>query len=336
MKKIPLLAAALSVLIIPPNGRTFQKDVPAVKDVYFGQTPPGNRSKLFAPGFVSTGLEELVLTFMPDGKECYWSVLFSGHETILTSRWESGRWTEPEVAPFSGAYFDGWPAIQADGKRLFFHSARPHPDNVPGISAAFNIWSMDRTQDGWSEPKIMPVPVNGTENSTCPSVTKDGTIYFSKRYPDETEKLCRSEWRGGMYQPPEALPEKVNSTKYNFHGSISPDESYIVRPFFGRADAEGRGWNYYVSFRSADGGWSDLINLGKEVNSVTCAGAPSFSPDGKYLFFQARAQYQAIPFLGRKYSLKEMIDKENRDHSNGSADIYWIDAGFIEGLRPKK
>lgn len=120
---------------------------------------------------------------MPDGLECYWTVLFSRFETILTSRMANGRWTEPELAPFAGRYFDGWPAIRPDGKRMFFHSSRPLGKAASGPSATFNIWYVDRTENGWSDPLAVGPPVNGSENATCPSVTRDGTIYISKGFP---------------------------------------------------------------------------------------------------------------------------------------------------------
>jgi hypothetical protein len=316
--------------------QTPQRGLPGMNGPYIGQNPPGPTAELFAPGLVSTGLEEGVITFMPDGRECYWSILLSGFETILTSRLENGKWTEPEVAPFAGKYYDGWPAIQPDGKRMFFHSGRPLTDPVPGITATFNIWVVDRDGKGWSEPRILGAPVDGSENATCPSVTNDGTIYFSKRFSDDTEKICRSRLVDGAYRDLEVLPASVNPSKYNFHGAISPDESILIRPLYGRADAIGGEWNYYVSFRSGDDEWSELVNPGPAVNSVNCAGASSFSPDGKFLFFQARIPVKVTPALGRKHSLREMIDKEIKESSRGSADIYWIEAKIVETARPKK
>jgi len=292
--------------------------------------------ELFVPGFISIGLEESIITFMPDGKECYWSISLSGFETIVTSRLEHGVWTKPEVAPFSGKYYDGWPAIQFDGKRMFFHSSRPVADTSTGITAEFNVWYMDRTEYGWSDPVVVNTPVNGGENSTCPSVTMSGNIYISKRFSDGSEKLCRSVLRTGVYQELEILPENINVLKENFHGYIAPDESYLIRPCHGRPDNIGNGWNYYISFRNSEGQWGDLINLGKEINSVYCAGASSISSDGQYLFFQARVAPKVTDSLDRKYSLKELLDREIKSPSMGSADIYWIDAKFIEELRTKK
>jgi hypothetical protein len=336
MKKSLFLLIPIFLLVRFADCQTGQKDSPVLKGPYLGQKPPEMIPEIFAPGFVSTGLEESVITFMPDGRECYWSILLSGFETILTSRLENGKWSEPEVALFSGQYYDGWPAIQPDGKRMFFHSSRPRPTGNPGITAKYNIWYVDRIENGWSEPKIVGAPVNGSENATCPSLTNNGTIYISKRFKDDTEKLCRSEFFNGAYRELELLPAHVNSLQYNFHGAVSPDERFLVRPLYGGKDSIGDGWNYYASFRSQDGNWSDLINLGKEINSIMCAGASSFSTDGKYLFFQAMVPAKNILVLERKKSLPEMLEKEIRNPANGSADIYWIDAEIIEELRPKE
>lgn len=310
-------------------------DFPNLSGPYIGQKPPGMTLEILAPGVVSTGLEESIITFMPDSSECYWSILFSGFETIVTSRLENGKWTQPEVAPFAGNYYDGWPAIQPDGKRMFFHSSRPLPDKTPGSSAEFNIWVVERTEYGWSEPSPIGAPVNGKENSACPSVTKDGTIYLSKRFSDKSEKICRSRLVNGRYQELEILPAVINTSNDNFHAVISPDESYLIRPLNQRADAIGGGWNYYVSFRSHKDQWSELINLGAGVNSARCTGAPSISADGKYLFLQFWTPPKEVRALERRYTLKELVEKENRYPSGYSTDIYWISAQIIEGLKPK-
>jgi len=336
LKGLVLPAAAVLLVAVLSGGQERPGGIPALSGPYLGQAAPGTTAAIFAPGVVSTGLEENGIAFMPDGRECYWTVAFSGFETILTSRLEDGRWTEPEVASFSGRYYDGWPAVRPDGRRMFFHSARPLKETPSGPAAAYNIWYVDRTENGWGEPRPVGPPVNGRENATCPSVTKDGTIYVSKRFPDGTEMICRSRLVSGTYQELETLPATINVTKDNFHAFISPDGSFLIRPVFGRADAIGGRWNYYVSFQDGDGRWSELINLGKEVNSARCSAIPSISADGKFLFFQAWAPFEGILDLGRRHSFKELVDKEVRNPSANTNDIYWIDAGFIRSLRPKE
>ncbi len=334
MRKLKVLIGLLGALMLFCLCEKDNRIKP--KPRYLGQDLPGDSLNIFAPGFVSTGLNEGVITFTPDGEACYWSVLFSGFETILTSKLVNGAWTKPEIAPFAGKYYDGWPAIQPDGKRMFFHSARPVADTSQGITAKFNIWYMDRIDNSWSEPRLVDAPVNGRENSTCPSVSSGGNLYISKRFSDDTEKLCRAELRNGVYQELEILPDNVNVLKDNFHGYISPDEGYLIRPCYGRPDIIGAGWNYYISFRKRNGAWSDLVNLGKAVNSVYCTAVPSIAADGKYLFFQGIAATSITDSLDRKFSLDELIDRDIKSPSKGSTDIYWIDAKIIEALRPKE
>jgi len=329
-----LLAAAVLLAAVFSGGQDRPGGIPALSGPYLGQKDPGRTLAIFAPGIVSTGLEQNGIAFMPDGRECYWTVAISGFETILTSRLEDGRWTEPEVASFSGQYYDGWPAVRPDGGRMFFHSARPLRETAQGRSAAFNVWYVDRTEGGgWGEPRPVGAPVNGAENATCPSVTKDGTIYVSKRFPDGSEMICRSKLVGGAYRELEVLPASVNVTKENFHAFISPDGSYLIRPVVGRPDAIGGRWNYYVSFEGTDGRWSELLNLGKEVNSARCSAIPSISADGRFLFFQAWAPVELRHDLGRRHSLKELTYLEVRNPSSNTNDIYWISAGIIDELR---
>jgi len=334
MKKALILFIIVYMFVACKQQKESELTVPG--RFYFGQSNPTDKLVIFAPGIVSTGLNEGYIAFSPDGKECYWSVLFSDFVTIVTSKLENGKWTKPEFAAFAGKYYDGWPAMQPDGKRMFFHSSRPVADTSTGITAKFNVWYVDRTKNGWSDPVVVNAPVNGSENSTCPSVTRSGNLYISKRFNDGSEKLCRSVLHNGAYQELEILPENLNVLKDNYHGYISPDESYFIRICYGRPDNIGAGWNYYITFRKSDGTWSDLVNLGKEVNSVYCGGAPSISSDGKYLFFQGIVATSITDSLDRKYSLEELIDRDIKSPSKGSTDIYWIDAKIIEELRPKE
>src|SRR5882762_2326663 len=84
----------------------------------------------FAKGTISTEDDEFGLTSTPDGKTCYFtkrtpSTLQSSTMVICVSRFKNGRWSEPEIAPFSGHYKDFNPSISPDGSKLFFISNRP-------------------------------------------------------------------------------------------------------------------------------------------------------------------------------------------------------------------
>jgi len=253
-------------------------------------------------------------------------------EAILTCKWENGIWTKPEVASFSGRYLDGWPAIQPDGKKMFFHSFRPIDDSrdpAPFI----NIWVMEREGNQWGPPKLLGAQVNGDGHACNPSIAKNGNLYFSKTFPDGSEKICRSRFVNGAYASAEPLPENINIGNVNYHASIAPDESFLIYPTEVKPDRLGGGWNYFVSFRSQDDRWSDLVNIGKSVNSERSSDSASLSADGKFLFFRAGTNEKRAKSFQAKHSLNDLIEREYKIPGRLTGDIYWIETIVIEMLR---
>lgn len=333
-KKIMLIACIVSAVICFTCGPVPQKSIPVLKGPYLGQKLPGKTPELFAPGIVSTGFDENIIAFTPDGQECYWSISFKGCEVIMMSEVKNGKWTEPEVAPFSGRYLDGYPAVHPNGSRLFFHSMRPL-DGSAEPSKVANIWYMEKQSSGWGKPKPVGPPVNGVASVSGPSVTKDGTLYFARRWKDGSERIFRSRYVNGKYVEPEELPAKVNTVKEQFHSYVSPDESYLVLPLYGRKDAIGSGMNYYVSFRNSSDKWSELINLGKAVNAARTGAAPSISYDGKYFFFQAVPPAEWLTHFEKSVKYSDLREMYVRNPAFDEGSIYWADAEIIENLRPE-
>lgn len=292
---------------------------------YLDQVPPGVTPEIFAPGIVSTGMSESAIAVTPDGKEIFYSVLAGNSETIITTRYENGGWTAPEVAPFSGKYLDGFPAIHPDGSKLFFHSYRPL-EKGSQISDVVNIWYVVKEGAGWSEPRPVGPPVNGDGFVCCPSVTRTGTLYYSKKTKDGGERIYRSRFVNGKYMEPEELPRQVNRDKEQYHAVISHDESYLILP----RD------NYLVSFRDEQDRWSDLIPLGDAVNKMRSGGCPSLSSDGEYFFFTAYPQVKWNKFFEKRHAYKDLQDITLQHPAPERTDIFWVDANIIEALRPKE
>lgn len=53
--------------------------------------------------------------------------------------------------------------------------------------------------------------------------------------------------------------------------------------------------DFFISYRGDDGKWSNAVNLGPPINSTGNEGAPSLSPDGRYLFFAACDEERGYP-----------------------------------------
>ena len=113
-----------------------------------------------------------------------------------------------------------------------------------------------------------------------------------------------------------------------------PDESYLIVSVYGREDSLGS-IDYYIVFRNQDDQWSEPINMGDRINTP---GAQEYSPfvsrDGKYFFFMSTRLPPDENVNDDSYSLKDLTRVFNSPE-NGNSDIYWIDAGFIEKLRPE-
>lgn len=181
MKLGTLIVAACLALLVGWGAGDLPPALPVLSGPYLGQTPPGDRALLFAPGTVSTGhFEHSSPVFTPDLKEIYWSVQIadeSGRDTakpILFMKETGGRWSRPEVAPFAKAFACAEsPFVEPGGKRIFFHAG-------PALrSEQMFLYRVPRDGDGWGVPVKLAPPLNERHLNGQPAVAANGTIYFA-------------------------------------------------------------------------------------------------------------------------------------------------------------
>jgi hypothetical protein len=279
--------------------KEMKDDFPVLKGPCLGQEPPGLVPKIFAPGIVS--LENTLengCAFSKDLTEFYFTRedRSKGNCWIFVSRLIDGRWTPPEVVPFSGRQFtDFEPHISPDGKTLFF--VRMHPTDQ-GFKNG--LWFTRRTDTGWSEPQFFRLGMFA-------SLTNDNSIYYTNLMQEKGQPdIVMSKFVNGSFSEPQPVSGGVDSPYLDAHPCIDPDERFII--FDSRRASVGKGnFDLHVCFRQADGSWSEAFPLGERLGRgiKMCA---SISPDGKYLFFTL------------------FVDN--------NADIYWVDAKIIEELKP--
>lgn len=313
---------------------------PELHGPYLGQAPPtATEPALFAPGIVSTGFYERDLAVTSDGTEIFYGLVFGKHVTIMHTRLVNGAWTEPEIAPFardlSCFYFE--PSLASDGNRLYFLCTRAPAGQKPKPGWAYqNIWAVDRAANGsWGEPYMVGPPVSTDDEEYFPSITRDGTIYFTRLVQgSEENNIWRARLVDGVYAEAEMLPDEVNGTGSVYNACISPDESFLVACVGGRDDSITKGLpHYYVFFRNEDDTWSEGVNLGEKINFPGAqALSPAVSSDGKYFFFattKAEGIDAKAPGALTARGIREYYGKPG----NGLADIYWIDASYIRNLK---
>lgn len=142
-------------------------------------------------------------------------------------------------------------------------------------------------------PQNLGAAVNSRDDEYLPSLTADGqTLVFTRRFPrkatttantKEEEDLYVSTLNNGQWSHAERMPEPVNSTDNEGAQCISQDGRIMFYTACNRNDGGGRCDLYMCVNKS--GRWSKPRNLGSAVNSGAWEGQPTFSIDGRTLYF---------------------------------------------------
>lgn len=278
---------------------------------YLGQTPPGTTREVFAQGVVSIDNgKEYKIAVSPDAKEIFFTRRTPGvrrSDRLWHSRLENGTLTVPEPARFGYDCVESDPCFTPDGKRLYFRSRRP----VTGRNGAVgppNIWYVEKTAEGWSEPRLMDSPVNDYRPVYF-SISNDGTLYFTRSRPRE---IWYAELIDGKYTEVKRLPDEINYLRAVAHPAIAPDGGYIIVDNYYMEDDRIVG-SLYISFKKPDGSWTKAVSMKGVLNAsdTDVLASVRITRDGKYMFFE---------------DYKRETDK---------ADLIWISTEIIEDLRAR-
>ena len=305
--------SVLSLLIVAGCSQTGAVDPPQGR--YLGQTPPGMTAELFAPDLADPDESLGCSGFLSDGTVFVYSSMKGGGDwrfrPILVTELRQGRWTEPELAPFS-SYMPYNFTVGPAGKTIYFTTLKSPDLSTSMLLEEANIWAVTRIGDGWTEPVMLGASINKDSSyENYPTVAQNGNVYFMSWRDDTVGRtdIYRSRRRDGNYHPAENLGPPINSAESDQDPFIAPDESYLIVCLTGREDSFGS-YDLYVSFADENGSWSEPINLGGGVNGPNAEFRPYVTPDEKYLFFTALDEVTAS--VGR---------------------IFWVSTDLIEELR---
>jgi Tol biopolymer transport system component len=303
---------------------------PELTSKYMGQKEPGLTPEIFAPNIVSTGMAEINAAFSPDFKEFYFSIRMpNGQLVIMTMIYDGTKWSEPEVASFSGRYSDADPFITYDGKWLYFISKRP-VDSMNVAKRDWDIWRTRRAGDKWSEPARLSSDINSAADETYPSLTQEGKLYFSSgRIGKNNKDIFYAERHEDGFENPVRLNDIVNS---HWEGDIfiSPKEDYMIFASYGRDSGSG----LYITFKK-EGEWSLPQRMSKEINVTGREFCPIVSPDGKYFFYTSNQSVDSND-KPEKLTYKKIKDDFIQSYNypqRGKTDIYWVDSKIIDSYK---
>lgn len=273
---IPVAVAVVCGVSVPAAAEVSREEAPRPSP-YLGQDLPGEVPEVFAPGVVSGAGPRLhgPVVVSPDGSEICWSV---APPAVMHVSLIGEVWSEPAAMPLDGRAVQA-PAYSADGTRLYYQCVR---DDGEG---SVDIWWLEREGGGWGEPVNAGSGVNSPVLESQPSVAVDGTLYFTGTL--EGSGLDRgiyvSRIVDGVYAASELLGGGINTQYIDYCPWIAPDESYLL--FASSRPALAETLHLYVSFRNADGSWSEPVNIHEAIGFEGEARFPSVSPDGRILFF---------------------------------------------------
>jgi len=269
-----------------PNHVLWNKSI-IDKLLYLNQTVPGNIPELFSPNLISVDDKNThALNFHPEGRALIFSRFPEGKSYIMYLH--DSIWTQPKEVPFEGKEV----CFSADGKYVYYYNT----DEIYRYPYPFS----DTTQ-----PEKISSMVNSGEAEYYPYLAKNNNLYFSRNTSWDKAKVYFSEYVNNSWQQAVELDSKINTGGAS-HAYFSPNEDYIL--FNSPREGSYTDNDIWVSFKTEEGTWTNPVNAGETINSN--AGAilcPTFSPDGKYLFFTKL--------------------------NNGSGKIYWVSTSFIDDLK---
>lgn len=182
------------------------------------------------------------------------------------------------------------PCVSADGNYLYF-CGFARSDNIGGE----DIFVSERVGEGWSSPNLIPNLNNQKGNEAPEAISIDrntivifasGDLFYSNR--------TKTGWSS------KKAFENVNIKNYWDGDAVmgSDGKSLLFasdRPGgigkFHKKDFEFHGYrggnmDIYVSLKD-ENGWSEPINIGKDINTPYCDRSPFLHPDMKTLYFSS-------------------------------------------------
>lgn len=284
---------------------TAYESFPELRGAYFGAAPPGDSARVFAGGVLKPprGFHSAVV-FNHAGDEAWWTAMASGE--TYHSRLSGGTWTPPRLLPFDREYGVREPMPSADGRRLYFLSRRPLPDDPVERE---RIWYVERdTGGGWSPARVVDEVVAAHPTHWQFSFTEAGDLYFmSEIARDEVgQDIYCAPRAGDGFAAPFGVGPGVNTEANEFCPFVAPDGSYLI---FARSPASWGRSDLFISFRTPGGAWASALDMGGNLRSRHNETSPVVTRDGRYLFF-----------------LRVSSDENN---------VWWVGAGVIDELRPR-
>ncbi len=230
-------------------------------------------------------------------------LMYYGAQTVDVKSFEVRQWEPKPVRPVLGVDPNIRPVsigtkinskadesvdcISPDGTVLYF-SRKDHPDNVN--SNTRDVWVSNKTNNGaWSDPQILPSPVNTDGNNFAIAITQDlNTLFMQGTYESDGSVGRKgisyvTRTKTGWSKPVNMSIDNYRNLNNIANSHLSPDGTVLITSIQ-TPDSYGSN-DLYVCFRKPDDTWTEPKNLGPVINTQGTDMGPFLAGDGVTLFF---------------------------------------------------
>lgn len=212
------------------------------------------------------------------------------------THFKDGRWQKPYLAPYYKEHQSYTYQLNIPHSDQLIFIADLRTKNDVSDHPNYNFWSINKSKLDREQPKELG-PQKLIENyNSQPSITQNGTIYFSSLTPDWSKQLSyKMEKQNGAYLEP-VLFEPVNQWRSQEDWKVGPfamaaDESFLVVSI---QDFNDGNTDLYISFNK-NNTWTAPKKLEAGISTPEVEAFPYITADGKYLVFtRAFSQFYII------------------------------------------
>ncbi len=197
------------------------------------------------------------------------------------------------LAKINSPYDEQNPVISADGKTLFITIAN-HPQNIGGVKDPGDIWISSMEGETWSTPVHGGNGLNNAAFNGVAGISKSGNeLYLLSHYKSNgtapaTQGIAVARKSSTGWSAPQniAIPYFVNRSS-SLGGYWHEEQSVFVfsAESYNTIGAE----DLYISL-NREGRWSELVNLGKVINTPFQEMSPYLNADATKLYFASNGR----------------------------------------------
>lgn len=196
------------------------------------------------------------------------------------------------AAPINTNASEYLPMLDPTGKKLYFTSTRSGGISKEAATEGEfdeDLYYIEKIDGIWSEPVLMPAPINTANNDGAASFSADGqTMVYGACNRDDGVGSCDlyiAYLDGNEWSTPVNMGNVVNSKAWDAQSTISSDGSKII--FVSERPGGYGDTDLYMVEKNVFGDWGVPVNLGPIVNTPFGEYTPFLSQDGKTLYFSS-------------------------------------------------